>query len=138
MQLKLGILEKRNLITISKSSICSSNGHVADFGKLVGPEHARRIQAACLLASFVSTPSQEVRHAKVPSCIATTSDRITRNTYDEAATEGGLHVFEDPASRLLAMRALERSQVMSRLVRLDAREPHRGAAFGARVPDNCM
>jgi hypothetical protein len=50
----------------------------------------------------------------------------------------GLHVFEDPTFRLLAFRALECPQVISRLVRLDAREQHCGAAFGARVPDNCM
>jgi len=51
---------------------------------------------------------------------------------------GGLHVFEDPTFRLLACGALECPQVMSRLVRRDAREQHCGAAFGARVPDNCM
>jgi hypothetical protein len=35
---------------------------------------------------------------------------------------GGLHIFEDTAFRLLALPAFECPQVISRLVRLDARE----------------
>jgi hypothetical protein len=43
MQLKLVILEKRNSITISKSSICSSNGHVReDVEKIIQEIHEKR------------------------------------------------------------------------------------------------
>jgi hypothetical protein len=49
-------------------------------------------RAACLLDSFVFTYS--LVHTKVPSCIATTSDRISRDTRTSLLA-GGLTVFDD-------------------------------------------
>jgi len=86
------------------------------------------------IASFVSNPSWEAQDAKAPSCIATTSDRITLDICGETATERGLNAFEDHALRLLALRTLERPQIISRLVALDSREQHRrGATANVRA-----